>query len=159
MEVKVHVSPAASEQADLRVRDMRPEIDDVVALLERVGSGDVSGFADSLHVSDSHIIIARSGNALIPLRPADVLMARVEHKHVMLHVSSGAYLATKRLYELEELLGRDFVRISKSAIVNLNAIERAQAGFGGVMKVVLSSGCEEWISRKYLPNFKRSLGL
>ena len=55
-----------------------------------------------------------------PLR--DVLFFETEGECVYAHTADDAYLVKRRLYELEQALPRNFVRASKSAIVNVRKI-------------------------------------
>lgn len=51
-----------------------------------------------------------------------ILFFETEGKNVLAHTAEKIYETQYRLYELEELLPRYFMRISKSTIVNLNQI-------------------------------------
>lgn len=65
-----------------------------------------------------------------------------------------------RLYELEErLMGTDFIRISKSMILNLNKVERFVPSLGGRIEAVLKNGEKAVISRQYVPEVKKRLGI
>jgi len=48
----------------------------------------------------------------------EVLFFETEGEHIYAHTASDAFLVKYRLYELEELLPRAFVRAAKSAIIN-----------------------------------------
>lgn len=52
----------------------------------------------------------------------NVLFFETEGECVYAHTAADAYLTNRRLYELEQLLPRCFVRVSKSAIVNVRRI-------------------------------------
>lgn len=52
----------------------------------------------------------------------DVLFFEAEGDHVYAHTASEAYLVKYRLYELERMLPRSFVRAAKSAVVNIRQI-------------------------------------
>ena len=77
----------------------------------------------------------------------------------MVYVKTKKYTSGKRLYELEQYLGRGFMRISKSALVNLRYLDYVEASFHGIMLLRLKNQSEEYVSRKYLPDLKRYLGL
>lgn len=86
-------------------------------------------------------------------------MARVENSEVVIYCKDKSYKSKKRLYEIGEQLGSEFMQISKSAFINLNKIECVEPYFNGMMNLKLKNGCSEYISRKYLPNLKRYLGI
>lgn len=75
------------------------------------------------------------------------------------YTQSEVYESRQRLYELEEILkSRYFLRISKSAIVNLMKISSVKPALGGRFSAALSNGEEIIISRKYVPKLKNTLG-
>lgn len=92
------------------------------------------------------------------IRPDEVYMIRVENEKVILYVKQNKYRSKKRLYELEEQLGSQFMRISKSALIHLTYLDYVEPTFYG-MNAVMKNGCKEHISRKYLPALKAYLGL
>ncbi len=51
-----------------------------------------------------------------------LLFFETDAKQVILHTQDKAYLVKHKLYELENILGAGFMRISKSTIINLDQI-------------------------------------
>ncbi|MDQ0509086.1 DNA-binding LytR/AlgR family response regulator [Peptoniphilus ivorii] len=102
---------------------------------------------------------ATSDDRIYLVEPEDVLLLRVEGGKTQIVTKNRTLQSPRRLYELHDALGRDFVRISKSAVVNLNACESMEATWGGMMLLYLKNGESEYISRHYLPAFKKRLGL
>ena len=83
---------------------------------------------------------------------------RVESEKVVIYDKNSNYKCGRRLYELEGQLGSGFLRISKSVLVNLRYLESIEPSFSGML-VVLKNGCKDYVSRKYLPNLKKYLGI
>ena len=52
----------------------------------------------------------------------NVLFFETEGEHIYAHTADDAYRIKHRLYELEALLPRDFIRASKSTIINVRRI-------------------------------------
>jgi len=77
---------------------------------------------------------------------------------LFVHTGSKIYEAKKRLYELEEILPKQFVRISKSAIMNLKQVEHYSPLANGLMKATFYNGEETYISRKYLRLLRTKIG-
>lgn len=76
------------------------------------------------------------------------------------YTSDRVYELELRLYELEEKYGAmDFMRISKSLIVNLQRISSLKPDFGGKILATLENGEKLYISRQYAPVLKEKLGL
>jgi len=86
-------------------------------------------------------------------------MFRVEDKQVTVYTENSNYLIKKALYQVEEGLDSDFIRISKTTIINLKKIERVAPSLKGMMFIELKNGLKDNISRKYLPDFKKALDL
>lgn len=80
-------------------------------------------------------------------------------KRTYVYTKGECYESRDRLYELEEKLGMYYVRISKSMIVNLRRIRNVSAEPGGRMVAVLLNGERVIISRSYVKDIKRRLGI
>ena len=104
-------------------------------------------------------IIAHQDQQTIFLTREEIYMIRMEHSTVVLYTKEKTFTSKKRLYEIEEMLGTSFIRISKSTIVNMQHIHYVEPSFQGMMLLVMKNGCRDYISRKYLANFKAYLGL
>jgi two-component system response regulator LytT len=105
------------------------------------------------------IITAIEEEKTIVLRPNDIYIVRVESNKAIIYCKEKKYTSKKRLIELEKILKGSFMKISKTTIVNLNYITSAEASFGGMMCLVMKNGCKDYVSRKYLPDLKRYLGI
>lgn len=70
------------------------------------------------------------------------------------------YETRMKLYELEEaLMDTDFLRATKSSIVNLNKIKRLTPTFSGRFEALLMNGERIVFSRQYVVLLKERLGL
>jgi len=105
------------------------------------------------------MLAVKSGSDITLLELKDIYMVRVEDKKVMVYAENNDYLIKKPLYQVEEGLNSDFVRISKTTIVNLKKIKRVAPSLKGMMFIELKNGLKDNISRKYLPDFKKALDL
>lgn len=77
---------------------------------------------------------------------------------LFVHTDSKVYEAKKRLYEMEEILPKQFVRVSKSVIMNLKQVEHYSPLANGLMKATFYNGEETYISRKYLRLLRARIG-
>lgn len=66
---------------------------------------------------------------------------------------------TGRLYQVLEVLNDDFVQVSRHSIINLNYLESIENGFAGNMIVMLANNLKTDVTRKYLPELEKELGL
>ena len=105
------------------------------------------------------LISAAEDEKIVMLHPEDIFLIRVESDKTILYTAKRQYRSNRRLYELEHLLGKNFMRISKGVIINLQLLDYVAPSLGGVMVLVMKNGQRDYISRKYLPAFKRYLGI
>ncbi len=85
-------------------------------------------------------VVGTRGRSIVVVPVADVYLAHMVGGHVQLITAKGDRRSNHRLYEWESTLGEGFVRISKSAIVNIDAIDRIEPGFGGALSVQMVDG-------------------
>ena len=64
-----------------------------------------------------------------------------------------------RLYQIEEKLDENFIKINQSCIANIRQIEKVEATFSGSLTVVFKNGYREYISRRNLKCVKERLGV
>jgi DNA-binding LytR/AlgR family response regulator len=96
---------------------------------------------------------------IIVLKPDEIYMVRIENGATMIYGRSQKYRSPKRLYELGGQLGKHFMQISKSTLINLSYMDSIEPGFSGTLLLKLKNGCKDYVSRTYLPDFKKYLGL
>ena len=109
--------------------------------------------------SESPITALLNEEDLIILQPKDIYMVRVENGDTIIYGEQKKYRSRKRLYELGQQLGKQFMQISKSTLINLSYMDSIEPGFSGTLLLKLRNGCKEYVSRTYLPSFKKYLGL
>lgn len=105
------------------------------------------------------IITGEDNGRIAVLQPSEIYMVRVENEHTAIYGENKKFLSQKRLYQLEQQLGNGFMKISKSTVINLSHIKCVEPSFKGMMSLVMKNGLKDWISRKYLPDFKKYLGI
>ena len=64
-----------------------------------------------------------------------------------------------RLYQLEERLGKSFIKLNQSCIGNTEKIKRFEAEFSGSLTVTFKNGYKDYISRRQLRAVKERLGI
>jgi len=108
----------------------------------------------------SSLLMAKKDSKIFVIEPEQVEIIRTEGGELKLYNREAKiYTLTKPLHEILERLGSGFVRISKSAIVNISRIDHLSQSFGGTMHIVMKNGVNDYISRKYLSDFKKRFGV
>lgn len=105
------------------------------------------------------IITGEDNGRIVILQPSEIYMARVENERTIIYCENKKFFSPKRLYQLEQQLGNGFMKISKSTVINLSHIKCVEPSFKGMMSLVMKNDLKDWISRKYLPDFKKYLGI
>lgn len=108
--------------------------------------------------NQEQIITALEEENIVIIKPQEIDMVVSKGRTVALYCGEKEYCSRKCLYEFEEMLGNGFMRISKTTLINLSRLKHVEPSFNGML-VVLKSGHKDYISRKYLPLFKKYIGL
>lgn len=145
MKVSIELSPEYSEPYAIIYADKIT--DSIQRTLDIFGS------------NESPITAFQNENDIVILQPKEIYMVRVENKDTIIYGKEHCYRSRKRLYEMQQQLGAGFMQISKSTLVNLSYMNNVEAGFSGTLLLKLKNGCKDYVSRKYLPKFKKYLGL
>ena len=110
MKVKLELDPDQKEtEITIHAGQLTPEIERIYQQLQM----------DSDHPDQ---IEGMMDNTSYYLSINDILFFETDAKQVILHTQDKAYLVKHKLYELENILGAGFMRISKSTIINLDQI-------------------------------------
>lgn len=101
-----------------------------------------------------------NGTQITILHPKDIFYFEAVDSKVFAYCEKQVYEVRQKLYELEEQLsGTDFIRISKSTIVNLSKVVCLSPAFNGRLEAKLKNGEKIIISRQYVPGLKQALGI
>lgn len=104
-------------------------------------------------------IIGYAGSQVVKLDAQDVHCFFVEGGKVYALVGKERFYVKDRLYRLEAVLTRDFVKINQSCLVNEAQIQRFDASIGGALLVTLKNGYKDYVSRRALKAVKERIGI
>ena len=154
MKVQLFVSKDLEEPyAEIYTDVLTDNIQKAMVLLENETEEEEEGTVDN------SILAVKKGQDIVLLDFEDIFMIRVEDKQTKVFTENKDYLVKKPLYQIEESLDSNFVRVSKTTIVNLRKIKRVAPSLKGMMFIELKNGLKDNISRKYLADFKSALDL
>ena len=130
------------EMVEIHCHKISDEVKEIVAFV-KTRQGQLTGTIDDRQFE-------------IPV--SDVFYIEAVDNKTFIYTQSKVYETRQKLYEFEELLkNKRFLRISKSALLNLMKISSIKPALNGRFTAVLYSGEEMVISRKYVPEFKKAL--
>lgn len=121
-------------------------------------NGEVRRLLALLRTCDRRVTGERDGQTHL-LDPDQVLYADTVDRRSFLYTAEGVYETPLRLWELEERLGGEFFRASKSSIINFDHIRSLRPELGGRLRVTLSNGEVLVVSRQYAAYIKQKLSL
>ena len=122
-------------------------------------TSEIQRVIDVLGSSETPVTALQNEEDIVVLQPKDIFMVRVEDGDTIIYGARNQYRSRKRLYELAEQLGKQFMQISKTTLINLSYMDSIEPGFSGTLLLKLKNGSKDYVSRKYLPEFKKYLGL
>lgn len=120
---------------------------------------EIQRMIDIFSNSETPITALQNEEDIVVLQPKHIYMVRVENGDTVIYGAKQKYRSRKRLYELADQLGKQFMQISKTTLINLSYMDSIEPGFSGTLLLKLKNGNKDYVSRKYLPEFKKYLGL
>ena len=147
MKVEIRIDKSISK-SEINALITCPEVTETVLEAQRLLLG--------LGEGETVITGMENGRTVIIDR-SELYAVKSENGRTLLVCKEKSFESPKPLKDFEGL--RDFMRISKSCIVNLKKLKLVEPHYSGLMILELKNGSKEFISRKYLPDLKNYLGL
>jgi DNA-binding LytR/AlgR family response regulator len=139
---------AAAEQAGSvdRIR----ELEEVVANLRVIGESSRQHMAE---------LWVRASGEYVRIKPESITHVGAERDYVRIHADGQSYLYNENLATLERLLpAQQFLRIHRSTMVRIDAVERVKNGQFHSLIAILGDGTELRIGRTYTAAIRARLG-
>lgn len=149
MEIKVSTN-ISSEYKDIEVCINAPERNEEVQRLEN----------DLLIKASNSIqsVIGMQNNDIFLINVSDIIVFYGEDKNIFCRTKDGNYRVKEKMYYLEENLpSKDFIRISNSAIININQVKCFNTSIIGKIIVKFKDGTEENVSKRKTAEIMRFL--
>ena len=106
------------------------------------------------------IVPIKTADRIEMLKVEDLVSIDVDGTTLILDTLKGRQIITERLYKFQERLNNpDFVQVSKHGIINIQHLEALEASFSGNMLALLTGKRKVDVSRRYLKNLEKRLGL
>jgi two-component system LytT family response regulator len=95
-------------------------------------------------------LLVNTGKRIIIVKTAELRWIEAADNYVRLHVTGAAHLLHESMRSLEQRLDpAHFVRVHRSAIINVDWIQELQPWFAGALVVILRGGDRLTVSRSY----------
>lgn len=122
------------DQLIIKAKKLTPEIEAALAFLEE-------------KLAQKITLYQGSDEIILPL--TSILFFETSDRHVWAHDREGSYLVKQTLRQLEASLPSDFVRASKSALVNCRQINAVKRSITGCELGFTASYKKVFVSRRY----------
>ena len=143
MQLKVSRIPISEpELLEIRCHKISDEVNEIISFVKSrqgVLNGIIDGDIYEVAVPDVYYIESVDDRAFI-------------------YTADKNYEVNLRIYEMEEMLAKSsFIRIQKGMLLNLMKVKSIKPGLSGRYVALLINNEEVIISRRYFPNFKKTL--
>ena len=140
MKFRLIIDPGKEEEIVATVHSRYALIDEIEALIAR-HTDRIPGYAEDeirmLEVSQIECITVLEGRTYA------------------IDTENRRYRLKQRLYELEQQLPANFIRINKSTLANELRLDRFCVAFSGAVDAVFQCGYREYVSRRCFAQIKR----
>ena len=143
MDVRIlKIAENQPETVEIRCHGISEQVQEIAAFVKS-RQGNLTGFFENRQYE-------------VPF--TDIYYIEAVDNRLFLYSSRRVYETRHRLYELEEMLRKkNFLRVSKSILLNLLKVQAIRPAAGGRFTAILKNGEEVVISRKYVPELKKAL--
>lgn len=146
MEIKIELSEKVkTTKIIIQAKQMNKEVEAIYESLSHV-----------LATPSQIVFYKKNEEFYFPLN--DILFFETSDNEVYAHTYNDAFEVKFRLYELESLLPHQFIRISKSSILNINHIYSIQRNLASASLVQFQSSKKQvYVSRMYFAALRERL--
>ncbi len=145
LKVKLEINPDCKEtEVTISAAKMDAEIEKLYKMLQdgEKNLSQIEGFKD---------------NVSYYLNLSEILFFETDSKVVMAHTAKNAYQVKYKLYELEDILGSNFMRVAKSTILNLDQIHAITRSISNCQIQFQDSYKTVYVSRHYYRDLRNRL--
>lgn len=105
------------------------------------------------------LLPVKTADRIVTIKYDDLVKVEVQSTTLTFYTINEIIKTTGRLYQVLESLNDDFVQVSRHSVINLNYLQSIESGFAGNMVAILAANLKADVSRRYLPQLEKELGL
>lgn len=146
MKVEINIIPEEDEEGVcFRIHSMDDRVDQAIRILTSSGKGS---------------LLCKKEEAFYKIHVEDIFYLESVERKVFVYTDKETLEVAERLYILEkQLSAAGFIRVSKSMLLNFEKIYSFYPRFSGNLEALLVNEEKVAISRRYVPELKRRLGM
>ena len=120
--------------------------DEIKITIEYSENNDIENFIEYINEYEKKMVVVRQDNELLRIDFQDIILFSSDKRNVYCKTKEKEYKVKNTLYELEQ--NREFIRISRSCIININHLKSFDIGETGKLVAKLDDGSKEIVSRR-----------
>uniref|UniRef100_UPI001AEC1671 LytTR family DNA-binding domain-containing protein n=1 Tax=Staphylococcus sp. GDY8P120P TaxID=2804156 RepID=UPI001AEC1671 len=102
----------------------------------------------------------KTSEGIFMISKSDIMFAEIFYKEITITTTEKELTTRMALSTLQhKLAGAFFIKISKSSIINFHFIKKVNPSFSGNLIATLTNGKKVSISRRYVKNLNKALGI
>ena len=150
MDVKFHSNPNLEEDL-IEVK--------VISARQTTNVNNLLSYIKNFDKKVDSLLPVKTEDRILTIKIEEIIKVEVEKTELSFYTTNSVIKTNGRLYQILEKLNNDFVQVSKHGIINLNYLESLEAAFTGNMIAKLDFKQKTDVSRRYLPELEKKLGL
>ncbi|WP_103752325.1 LytTR family DNA-binding domain-containing protein [Lactobacillus panisapium] len=116
-------------------------------------------YLNKFNESQRALIPVKTEDRIVTLKQGEIIKIEVQTTTLIYYTTKNVFKAKGRLYQVLTNLNDDFVQVSRHGLINLNYLESIEVGFEGNMVAKLANNLKADVSRHYLPELEKKVGL
>ncbi len=138
------IETSKEERVDFKVHEVTDTLQNVLAILKE----------------EKLFLVGEENGDHYKIPFSKILYIEVVDKKSFIYTKNRVCQSTEKLYQLEEkLLPHKFIRVGKSMLLNIDAIKAVSPTLSGRFEATLINDERVAVSRKYVPDLKKGLGM
>ena len=139
--MKINIDVDDSLQQDMITIHCRQITDEILKLQQLLSGTQLGAQKISAYIDDTEYYVDVK----------NILFMEADGNYISIHTGKSIYRLRQKLYELEEILPRDFLRVSKSTIVNTEQISSIKKNITGASEISFRNSLKQaYASRNYI---------
>ena len=123
------------------------EKNEINVFLEYPEDINIDNFVKYIKKYDTQKVLVKQDNEYIQIDYQDIILFYSDKKYIYCKTKNGEYKINTSLSKIENE-ENDFIRISKSCMINIKYLDSFDMGETGIIVVKLKDGTEEIVSRR-----------
>ena len=120
----------------------------------------VLDYLENFKAGPSGVLPVKSDDKLVMLKTEDIILADINQTTLMIYSTEGIYTTTETLTRFQNRLNsRNFIQVSRHAVINIDHLESLSDSFSGNMTAKLTNQLKTDVSRRYVKLLMDYLGI